>query len=53
MNGKNDRVRDYFRVKARQLVAAAALPACEHAGLAGGHREELQRLYLTQVLPRP
>lgn len=47
-----DRVRDYFRVKTQQLVAGAALPAAEHAGLAGSHREELQRLYLAEVLPQ-
>lgn len=47
-----ERVRDYFRVKARQLLASSALAACEHGGLAGSHREELQRIYLSEVLPR-
>jgi hypothetical protein len=47
-----DRVREYFRVKTAQLRAAAALPSAEHAGLAGSHREELQRIYFSEVLPQ-
>lgn len=46
------RVAEYFRVKSRQLRASASLPICEHNGLAGSHREELQRIYLTEILPR-
>jgi hypothetical protein len=46
-----DRVRGYFRVKAAQLRAAAALPSAQHAGLAGSHREELQRIYFSEILP--
>ena len=47
-----DRVQAYFRIKAEQLQAGARLPIAEHAGLAGSHREELQRLYLSEILPR-
>ncbi|MGW0230913.1 DUF6602 domain-containing protein [Actinopolymorpha singaporensis] len=46
------RVRDYFRAKTGQLVAAAALANTGHSGLSGGHREELQRAYLLEVLPK-
>jgi hypothetical protein len=52
MGNAQDRVRQYFRVKAEQLRAAAALPSAEHAGLAGSHREELQRIYLSEILPQ-
>jgi hypothetical protein len=45
-------VKQYFRVKARQLAAMADLPVCEHPGLIGSHREELQRIYLREVLPK-
>jgi hypothetical protein len=45
-------VQQYFRVKARQLAAMADLPVCEHNTLAGSHREELQRIFLQEVLPR-
>jgi len=46
------RVKQYFRVKSRQLMASAQLPVCEHPGLVGGHREELQRIYLREILPK-
>src|SRR5947208_1708617 len=52
MNDARDRVRQYFRVKTEQLRAASALPSAEHAGLAGGHREELQRIYFSEILPQ-
>jgi hypothetical protein len=47
-----DHVKQYFRVKARQLAAIADLPICEHSGLIGSHREELQRIYIREILPR-
>jgi len=47
-----NRVKQYFRVKARQLAAIADLPVCEHPGLVGSHREELQRVYLREILPK-
>jgi Domain of unknown function (DUF6602) len=45
-------VRQYFQMKAAQLRATASLAVCEHPGLVGGHREELQRVYLREILPR-
>jgi Domain of unknown function (DUF6602) len=47
-----DRVRDYFRIKARQLLALAELPTGDHSGLSGSHREEIQRIYLSEILPK-
>jgi len=47
-----NRVRQYFRVKARQLAAIADLPVCDHPSLIGSHREELQRVYLREILPK-
>ncbi|MDP9414857.1 MAG: hypothetical protein M3Q08_12410 [Pseudomonadota bacterium] len=52
MGDARARARQYFRVKTEQLRAASALPSAEHAGLAGGHREELQRIYLRKILPQ-
>jgi len=48
----NETVRRYFAVKAKQLATLGELPARAHAGLAGSHREEIQRLYLREILPR-
>ena len=45
-------MQQYFRVKQQQLSSLADLPVCEHPGLVGGHREELQRIYLREVLPK-
>jgi hypothetical protein len=42
----------YFRAKRRQLLAMSDLAVAEHAGLRGSHREELQRIYLRDVLPQ-
>src|SRR5438270_222197 len=47
-----DLVRRYFRVKTQQLKASANLPICEHSGLIGSHREELQRVFLREILPQ-
>jgi hypothetical protein len=47
-----DRVRRYFQVRSRQLAAAGDLPVCEHSGLSGSHREEIQRVYLREILPK-
>src|SRR5215213_5076285 len=52
MGDAQDRVRQYFRVKTEQLRATTALPSAEHAGLAGSHREELQRIYFSEILPQ-
>jgi hypothetical protein len=47
-----DRIRAYFRAKTAQLKALAGLAVCEHSGLIGGHREEVHRVYLREVLPK-
>lgn len=47
-----ERVRQYFRVKARQLATICELPICEHSGLIGSHREEIYRIYLREILPK-
>lgn len=46
------RISQYFRVKARQLDTLADLPICEHSTLIGSHREEIYRIYLSEVLPK-
>ena len=43
---------DYFRAKRRELIALADLSVCSHSALKGGHREEVYRTYLSEVLPR-
>jgi len=48
----SDAVIGYFRAKRRELIALADLPVCGHSGLKGGHREEIYRTYLSEVLPR-
>lgn len=48
----SETIRRYFAVKARQLATLGDLPARHHGGLAGSHREEIQRLYLREILPR-
>lgn len=45
-------VQQYFRAKRRQLLAMSELAVAEHGGLRGSHREELQRIYLREILPR-
>lgn len=47
-----ERVQLYFRVKKRQIATVADLSVCGHAGLTGSHREELQRLYFREILPK-
>ncbi len=51
LNDVDSRVRRFFSVKRKQLLAMRDLPVCEHASLIGGHREELQRVYLSEILP--
>lgn len=45
-------VQGYFRAKRKELMALAELPICNHSGLIGGHREQVYRAYLADVLPR-
>jgi hypothetical protein len=47
-----ERVRVYFQTKAKQIATLADLSVCEHTGLIGSHREELQRIYLREILPK-
>lgn len=44
-------VQKYFRAKRRQLLAMSEQAVVEHSGLRGSHREELQRIYLREILP--
>jgi hypothetical protein len=44
-------IQRYFRAKRRQLMAMSELAVVEHGGLRGSHREELQRVYLREILP--
>ena len=44
-------VQQYFRAKRRQLLAMSEQAVVEHSGLRGSYREELQRLYLREILP--
>lgn len=46
------RIRTYFRAKTAQLRALAELAVCEHTGLIGSHREQLNRIYLQEILPK-
>lgn len=45
-------VQGYFRAKRKELIALAELPVCNHSGLIGGHREQIYRAYLADILPR-
>ncbi len=47
-----ERLQQYFRSKSRQLLAAAEEVITDHAGLRGGHRETILRIYLSSILPR-
>jgi hypothetical protein len=45
-------MQQYFRNKARELVAVAQQAICEHPGLRGGHREDVLRVYLNSFIHR-
>jgi hypothetical protein len=47
-----DKVKSYFRGKTRELRALADIAICDHPSLSGGHREELQRIFFSDVLPK-
>jgi hypothetical protein len=51
-NSGESRVLHYFQAKSRQLLATSDLAVCEHPGLSGSHREEFQRIYLREIIPR-
>lgn len=48
----SERILQYFRGKAKQIAALAELSTCENPNLIGGHREELQRIYFREILPK-
>jgi hypothetical protein len=48
----SDQMRAYFRAKSASLAAIAKAAVCDHPGLIGGHREEIQRIYLREILPK-
>ena len=45
-------VQGFFRANREELLALAELPVCNHSGLIGGHREQIYRTYLANILPR-
>lgn len=45
-------IRSYFQAKRKELMALGELPVCKHSGLIGGHREQIYRAYLADLLPR-
>jgi len=47
----SDLVRTYFRGKTKELAAASQMAIAQHAGLVGGHREQIHRIYLHGILP--
>ncbi|HVM61993.1 MAG TPA: DUF6602 domain-containing protein [Verrucomicrobiae bacterium] len=47
-----ERIRRYFRQKATELLAVSDAAVCEHPTLTGGHREAINRVYLSSILPR-
>ncbi|MDQ4626709.1 DUF6602 domain-containing protein [Janthinobacterium lividum] len=51
-NETTSAVQGYFRAKRKELMALAELPVCNHSGLIGGHREQIYRAYLGDLLPR-
>lgn len=48
----SDVVKAYFRAKRGELTALADLAVCEHSVLKGGHREQIYRAYLADLLPK-
>lgn len=47
-----ERIRQYFHHRARELRHVAEVAICEHSGLTGGHRETILRLFFENVLPK-
>lgn len=45
-------IRSYFKAKRKELMALGELSVCKHSGLIGGHREQIYRAYLADLLPR-
>lgn len=51
-NETTSAVQGYFRAKRKELMALVELPVCNHSSLIGGHREQVYRTYLADLLPR-
>lgn len=45
-------IKQYFENKAEQLLATSRQAICEHNGLKGSHREDLIKIYLSEVIPK-
>jgi len=45
-------LRAYFHAKRKELMALAEMSVCKHPGLIGGHREQIYRTYLEDLLPK-
>lgn len=45
-------IKQYFENKADQLLAISNQAICEHNGLKGSHREDLVKIYLSEIIPK-
>ncbi len=45
-------IRNYFRSKAKELLAISEQAICEHSGLKGSHREDVIKIYLNDIVPK-
>lgn len=45
-------IRQYFINKTRQLLAVSEQAICEHSGLKGSHREDIIKIYLSDIVPK-
>lgn len=52
MSEAERRIQSYFRSKSQRLLAEAEEVVTEHSGLRGSHRENVIRIYLSDILPR-
>lgn len=52
MTKVEDLLRNHFSSKAKSLLATSQEVVTEHTGLRGSHREEVIRIYLSEILPR-
>lgn len=52
VTGVSPLLRDYFRSKSQQILAASSEAVSAHTGLRGTHREEVVGNYLRHILPR-
>ena len=45
-------IKQYFENKTDQLLAVSNQAVCEHNGLKGSHREDLIKIYLSEIIPK-